>query len=78
MTTDYLPLGTNFPAELYDGHLFGKESYYEELARAQKEEMDRQGFLFNIKILVLFFTGGKRRRRLEGRREITGRGSQQW
>ena len=35
-------LGTNFPAELYDGHLFGKESYYEELARAQKEEMDRR------------------------------------
>jgi len=34
--------GTNFPAELYDGHLFGKESYYEELARAQKEEMDRR------------------------------------
>jgi len=35
-------LGTNFPPELYDGHLFGKESYYDELARSQKEEMDRR------------------------------------
>lgn len=43
VTTDYLSPGTNFPAELYDGHLFGKESYYEELARAQKDEMDRHG-----------------------------------
>merc|ERR1719333_488970 len=34
--------GTNFPPELYDGHLFGKESYYDELAKAQKEEMDRR------------------------------------
>jgi len=35
-------LGTNFPPELYDGHLFGKESYYEELAKVQKVEMDRR------------------------------------
>ena len=34
--------GTNFPPELYDGHLFGKESYYDELTKAQKEEMDRR------------------------------------
>jgi len=34
--------GTNFPPELYDGHLFGKESYYEELAKSQKEEMDKR------------------------------------
>ena len=59
--------GTNFPAELYDGHLFGKESYYEELARAQKEEMDRQGFLFNIKILILFFH--RREKAAEARRK---------
>ena len=37
-----LILGTNFPPELYDGHLFGKESYYEELSKVQKEEMDRR------------------------------------
>jgi len=35
-------LGTNFPPELYDGHLFGRESYYDELAKAQKEDMDRR------------------------------------
>lgn len=35
-------LGTNFPPALYDGHLFGKESYYEELAKVQKAEMDRR------------------------------------
>jgi len=35
-------LGTNFPPELYDGHLFGKESYYEELAKVQKVEIDRR------------------------------------
>jgi len=35
-------LGTNFPPELYDGHLFGKESYYEELAKQQKVEMDKR------------------------------------
>ena len=34
--------GTNFPKELYDGHLFGKESYYDELAKVQKADMDRR------------------------------------
>jgi len=36
-------LGTNFPASLYDGHLFGKESYYDELGKAQHAEMDKLG-----------------------------------
>eukprot|EP00088_Acartia_fossae_P027244 TRINITY_DN2798_c0_g1_i2.p1 TRINITY_DN2798_c0_g1~~TRINITY_DN2798_c0_g1_i2.p1 ORF type:complete len:290 (+),score=93.75 TRINITY_DN2798_c0_g1_i2:43-912(+) len=36
-------LGTNFPPDLYDGHLFGKESYYEELEKQQKIEMDKLG-----------------------------------
>ena len=34
--------GTNFPPHLYDGHLFGKESFYEELAKVQKTEMDKR------------------------------------
>jgi len=34
-------LGTNFPPELYDGHLFGKESYYDELRKQQQVEMDK-------------------------------------
>ena len=32
--------GTNFPKELYDGHLFGKESYYDELAK-ELDAMER-------------------------------------
>jgi len=35
-------IGTNFPPELYDPHWWGKESYYEELGKAQKLEMDRR------------------------------------
>jgi len=35
-------LGTNFPPELYDGHLFGRESYYDELGKIQKAEMDKR------------------------------------
>jgi len=35
-------LGTNFPPHLYDGHLFGKESFYEELGKVQKTEMDKR------------------------------------
>ena len=34
--------GTNFPKELYDGHLFGKESYYDVLAKDQKIDMERR------------------------------------
>ena len=34
--------GTNFPKDLYDGHLFGKESYYDELAKVQKVDMERR------------------------------------
>lgn len=34
--------GTNFPKDLYDGHLFGKESYYDELAKVQKLDMERR------------------------------------
>lgn len=34
-------LGTNFPPEIYDVSIYGAESYYEELAKAQKLEMDK-------------------------------------
>ena len=34
--------GTNLPKELYDGHLFGKESYYDELAKVQKIDMEKR------------------------------------
>lgn len=35
-------LGTNYPPELYDPKSWGKESYYEELAKSQKVEMDKR------------------------------------
>ncbi|XP_030759137.1 SAP30-binding protein-like [Sitophilus oryzae] len=35
-------LGTNYPPNLYDPLKFGKESYYEELAKIQKAEMDKR------------------------------------
>jgi len=34
--------GTNLPKDLYDGHLFGKESYYDELAKVQKLDMEKR------------------------------------
>ena len=39
----YFSSGTNFPPELYDGHLFGKESFYDELSKQQQGEMDKIG-----------------------------------
>lgn len=35
-------LGTNYPPEIYDSKQWGKESYYEELARTQKVEMEKR------------------------------------
>lgn len=34
-------LGTNFPPEIYDVSIYGPDSFYEELAKAQKLEMDK-------------------------------------
>lgn len=39
---DINELGTNYPPEIYDPLMWGKESYYEELAKAQKAETDRR------------------------------------
>lgn len=38
---DINELGTNFPADIYDVSYYGKDSYFEELARVQKVEMDK-------------------------------------
>lgn len=35
-------LGTNYPPKIYDPLRWGKESYYEELAKVQKQEMDKR------------------------------------
>ena len=55
--------GTNFPPELYDGHLFGRESYYEELAKAQKEDMERRETLDRKTAEARKKTGGDNRLR---------------
>lgn len=34
--------GTNYPPELYDPSIWGKQSYYEDLAKVQKEDMERR------------------------------------
>lgn len=39
---DINELDTNYPPEIYDPLKWGKESYYDELARVQKIEMDRR------------------------------------
>lgn len=39
---DINEFGTNYPPEIYDPLQWGPESYYEELAKAQKVEMDRR------------------------------------
>lgn len=38
---DINELGTNFPPEIYDVSIYGPESFYEELTKAQKQEMDK-------------------------------------
>lgn len=35
-------MGTNYPLNMFDPHCWGKESYYDDLARVQKEEMDKR------------------------------------
>lgn len=35
-------LGTNYPPHLYDPLRWGKESFYEELGRLQKEDMEKR------------------------------------
>lgn len=39
---DINELDTNYPPEIYDPLKWGKESYYDELSRVQKMEMDRR------------------------------------
>ncbi|XP_055614142.1 SAP30-binding protein [Uranotaenia lowii] len=38
---DINEMGTNYPPEIFDPFQWGKESYYEELAKAQKVEMEK-------------------------------------
>ncbi|XP_066998423.1 SAP30-binding protein [Anabrus simplex] len=54
-------LGTNYPAHAYDPLRWGKESYYEELAKVQKAEMDRHEKERKDKTKVEFVSGTAKR-----------------
>lgn len=51
-------LDTNYPPEIYDPLRWGKESYYEELAKSQKTEMDRREKDRKEKLSKIDFTTG--------------------
>jgi hypothetical protein len=53
--------GTNYPAQVYDPLRWGKESFYEELARVQKSEMDRRKKERKDKTKVEFVSGTAKR-----------------
>ncbi|XP_018015339.1 SAP30-binding protein [Hyalella azteca] len=52
--------GTNYPVALYDPHCWGKESFYEELARIQKEEMEKREKERKERTKVDFIAGTKK------------------
>lgn len=57
---DINELDTNYPPEKYDPLKWGKESYYEELAKAQKVEMDRREKEKKEKLAKIDFLSGNR------------------
>ncbi|KAF4525682.1 hypothetical protein B566_EDAN010673 [Ephemera danica] len=54
-------LGTNYPTEIYDPLRWGKESYYEELAKVQKTDMDKREKERKEKAKVEIMTGTAKR-----------------
>ncbi|VVC96511.1 SAP30-binding protein [Leptidea sinapis] len=57
---DINELDTNYPPEIYDPLKWGKESYYDELAKVQKVEMDRREKEKKEKLSKMEFISGKR------------------
>ncbi|CAH2042759.1 unnamed protein product, partial [Iphiclides podalirius] len=55
---DINELDTNYPPEIYDPLKWGKESYYDELARIQKVEMDRREKEKKEKLAKIDFISG--------------------
>jgi len=53
--------GTNYPPEIYDPIRWGPESFYEELAKVQKTEMDRRDKERKEKTKVEFVVGTAKR-----------------
>ncbi|KAI1289340.1 SAP30-binding protein [Halotydeus destructor] len=58
--------GTNYPPETYDPHDWQPTSYYEDLARQQKEEMDRHEKEKKEKSKVDFVTGTVKKATVSG------------
>lgn len=50
-------MGTNYPPEIYDPHCWGQESFYDELGKRQKEEMDKKEKERKEKTKVEFISG---------------------
>lgn len=48
-------LGTNYPPHIYDPFRWGKESFYDELAKVQKAEMDKREKEKKEKTKVILF-----------------------
>ncbi|CAH4028995.1 SAP30-binding protein [Pieris brassicae] len=57
---DINELDTNYPPEIYDPLKWGKESYYDELARVQKIEMERREKEKKEKLSKIDFISGKK------------------
>lgn len=53
-------LGTNYSADVYDPSKWGKESFYEELAKAQRVDMDRREKEKKERTKVEFVSGTKK------------------
>ncbi|XP_005098201.1 SAP30-binding protein [Aplysia californica] len=52
--------GTNFPPEIYDPHLWGKESFFDELDKVQRKDMERREKEKREKTKIEFVTGTKK------------------
>ncbi|CAF1297819.1 unnamed protein product [Didymodactylos carnosus] len=53
-------IGTNFPPEFYNLHLWGKESFYDELGKAQKLEMEKREKERRERTRIQYATGMRR------------------
>ncbi|XP_025087844.1 SAP30-binding protein-like [Pomacea canaliculata] len=52
--------GSNFPLDLYNPHMWGKESFYDELDKAQKKDMERREKERKEKTKIEFISGTKK------------------
>lgn len=68
-------LGTNYPASIYDPLKWGKESFYEELAKVQKIEMDKREKEKKERTKVEFVSGTKKSNSIANDDEIKKRKS---